>query len=592
MAISASTVFQIQSTATAANANGCGFNPANANFIADGVIASGTGNSPTLTSATYSFVAGDVGAWIWFPAQTNVVQQGFFQIASVSSGVATLSASIGQGILVNSNGSIYNASTVAGITTTASTSSIKYGVDYSQSDSSRYTGTTLTGTTTACTDATNPFTAQMVGNIIHLLSGTGITVGWFEIVSISAGTATLDRSAGTTYSAVTYNTGGAASLGSSTTSQTDLNLFALGTSSATAGNIFFIKQGNYTTQSGATIAVISGNSAWRNRVEGYAVTRGDRPTGYPTETRPILNLGTSSMSGTQVEFLSLSAIGTNSANNFVGGTGYIFRNVKSLNQSTGTGIYDGASVGSIINCECVSYGGIGIQKNSTGLVSGCYLHDCGTYGLLVFSSNDLSIQNNIIMGCLTGALDYFSGGSYANINIVGNTLYGAENKLGIGLSFGSLSVVSNVLMNNILYGFTTAISGSATLSSNYSDYNCFSNNTTDIGSAANWQKGSNDISVNPAFTNVAQITGLTATTTAGNHLVQSGASFISAGVTPGRDYCQIKSGTGAGVAGVYGIVSVDSATQITLDRTITANATADKVWQITTGRNFLPTGLI
>ena len=161
MAISPSTVFQVQNTATAGNVNGGGFNPANANGIADGVIASGTGGSPTLTTAAYTFVAGDVNHWIYFKTQTNMIA-GWYQIASVTTGVATLSAAIGQAQIVTNNRFGTNAS--AGCATTTAPTGVTYLVDYSQSDVARYSNSALTGATTSATDATNPFTTQMVGN--------------------------------------------------------------------------------------------------------------------------------------------------------------------------------------------------------------------------------------------------------------------------------------------------------------------------------------------------------------------------------------------------------------------------------------------
>ncbi len=48
---------------------------------------------------------------------------------------------------------------------------------------------------------------------------------------------------------------------------------------------------------------------------------------------------------------------------------------------------------------------------------------------------------------------------------------------------------------------------------------------------------------------------------------------------------RIVSGTGV-TAGIYGIASVDSETQITTDITLTAEATANKVFSIPVGHNY------
>ena len=63
MALSASTYFEIQSTAAASNINAGGFNPANASMTADLTTDTNTANTaaPIVSSATYNFVAGDVG---------------------------------------------------------------------------------------------------------------------------------------------------------------------------------------------------------------------------------------------------------------------------------------------------------------------------------------------------------------------------------------------------------------------------------------------------------------------------------------------------------------------------------------------------
>jgi hypothetical protein len=73
----------------------------------------------------------------------------------------------------------------------------------------------------------------------------------------------------------------------------------------------------------------------------------------------------------------------------------------------------------------------------------------------------------------------------------------------------------------------------------------------------------------------------------GNTLTKSGATFITSGVVAGRDYVVVTA-TGTGVTGVYGIVSVDSETQITLD-IAPGNSTGDVSAYIVTGRNFTVT---
>lgn len=572
MTISALTVFQIQNTATASNVNAGGFNPSNVNFLTDGAATSATSNSPIFTSASYNFIAGDVGAWIFIKSGTNWTS-GYYQIASVSANAATLSAAIGQGIQVNNN--IYSTQTVAGVATTASSTSATWGIDYSQSDAARYTATDLTGATTTCTSVTNPFTAQMVGNLIHLNSGTGVTAGWYEIVSVSTGTATLDRSAGTTYSVVTYHTGGALSLGSS-----DDDVFELGASSGSGSTRFFIKGGsNITYTLGGVVSIsLAGNDLFPIFIEGYFSTRGDRPKG---STRPIFACGANTFTlNTNFAIISLSWTG-NSANLVNTGSQNISLYSKYMNNSTTmnrTAMTDGGNSRYKEN-EFICYRGIAFTTASAAsTLNSCYIHDSVT-GVTV-TSNSLNLSNNIFIGCSTRSIN--NSANNPSLLILNNTFYGAENNLGIGVGFSSTNY-NITFENNILYGFVTGVNDAAAINvSTYSDYNDYFNNTTDIASLASWQKGPNDIAVNPQFVNISQVTGTTATSVA-TTLTDSSKNFTTAGVVAGRDYLQIISGTGA-TAGIYGITAVGTTT-LTVDLSMGTSSAGNLVYQITIGRN-------
>lgn len=574
MALSASTVFEINSGATASNVNGGGFNPANANMLTDLTTDSNTANtnSPVCSSASYNFVAGDVGHWLYVKSGTNWTP-GWYQIASVASNKATLSAAVGQAIQIANN--LYGTNTVAGCATVGTPTSGTFTIDYSQSTASPFASTDIAlATNTTMTSVTNPFTLVMVGNLIHITAGTGFTVGWYEISSVAAGTATIDRAAGTApLTNGTGKVGGALSLGSS-----DDAVFELAVSSSTASARYFIKNGTYTL--GGTVSVAAnGNAAWPIIYEGYATTRGDRPT---ASTRPILNVGTVIFTGGQLTdhysliFTQSAASGNSTVT--LGTNSKVF-NSKYMNISTTTD-KNALSLGatsSAFYCEAVSYRGYGIDAstNGTGSIFGCYVHDCN---IGIVTGANTEVINCIVNNCVTDAIVVNS----TNNNIIGNTLYGQESKLGVGLA---INVNHAKVINNIIYGFVTGVTGTGTKTSGIDNYNNYYNNTNDVDAATNWQKGANDKALDPVFTSVAQRTGSTATTTAGNHLVQSGATFQTWGVTAGRDFVYISAGTGV-TAGIYGILSVDSETQITADITLSANATADKVWSITTGRDF------
>ncbi len=119
-ALSGNTIWDIRTTGSD-TANGGAFDPAQtAGMFTDGAATSATGNSPVFTSASYNFVAGDVGAWVYIASGTNWTP-GWYQIASVASNAATLSAAIGAAIQGTTNAVNTrfpdHASTVAGCAT-------------------------------------------------------------------------------------------------------------------------------------------------------------------------------------------------------------------------------------------------------------------------------------------------------------------------------------------------------------------------------------------------------------------------------------------------------------------------------------------
>lgn len=102
MAIASTTVWEIRSTATAGNVNGGGFNPARAGAGTDysqqdasqynaADLAGTNANTatPTVTSASHTFVSSDIGNIIFISAGSNWTV-GRYEIISVAGGAATL----------------------------------------------------------------------------------------------------------------------------------------------------------------------------------------------------------------------------------------------------------------------------------------------------------------------------------------------------------------------------------------------------------------------------------------------------------------------------------------------------------------------
>ena len=580
MALSHFNIFEINSGATASNVNGGGFNPGNANMMTDLAATSATGNTPSVTSATYTFVAGDVGHYVYIKSGTDWTP-GWYPIASVTGGAATLSAAVGQAEQEITTQRI-GANTVAGCATVASPTGGTFTIDYSRSTASPFASTDLViATTTTLTSAANPFTLAMVGNLIHITAGTGFTVGWYEIVSVTGITATVDSVCGTLASTGgTGKVGGAISLGGAN----DDAVFELGVALANTGaSRYYIKGGATYTLGGTVTIAADGAVSWLFRCMGYSSIRGDSPTGT---SRPTIACGATVFTSIGNYFSWEDIIFTGTASKvFAMGAANVIKGVKITNSSAtaNRSCTDSTTTNTNhVRCEFISYRGDGSSPGGTqgAHYYGCVFHDSNR-GIATANGNNLNIFNCLFYSNVTAAIDLNSSVVLRAFN---NTLYGAENKLGVGLDILS-GVQLPIVIGNIFYGFETGVVHADTQTTGNDDFNNYYNNTNDVSSAGQWQKGANDIALDPAFTSVQQRTGSTATTSAANVFTQSGATFQTWGVTAGTHYIRVVSGTGV-TAGIYGIASVDSETQLTLDITITADATADKVWSITTGLNW------
>ncbi len=591
MALTSGTVFEIRSTATSGNVNGGGFNPTNTSMMTDLTTDSNTANtnSPVCSSGTYNFTATDVGHWLYIKSGTNWTP-GWYQIVSVANNKATLSAAIGQAIQTDGSVAHYKPNTVAGCATVGTPTSGTFTIDYSQKDASPFASTDIAVvTTTTLTSASNPFTKAMVGNIIHITAGTA-TAGWYEIKSVAVVTATIDRSATTTGINNTGKVGGALSLGSSDDAVFELAIAGSGVVPSTR---YFIQSGTYTLGGAVSIAANGANDQ-KTKWTGYQTLRGDSPA---YANWPVFDCGSNTFTtNTLTEFSNIKFIG--SAAPVFGGTyGGQMINCSFINTSTTAG-RDACNIAAggypiFLGCEFRSLRGQGVSCDAASASSGgpvsftnCTFSDSDV-GLKITTVDGVSstprVLNCLFVNNVTHNIQHSGGTATHNTIIQGNTFYGAENKLGTGILFLTADRFGAV-WNNIFYGLVTGVNNPDTGTNRTSDYNNYFNNTNDVNDNTKWMKGPHDLAVDPSFSSVTQRTGSTATTTAGNHLVQPGATFVTWGVAVG-DVIHVKSGTGP-TAGLYTILTVDSETQITTNETLAADATGDKVWQITTGRNF------
>ncbi len=279
MAFGANGIIEVENGGDDVN-NGGGFNPNSSGFATDGAATSATGTAPVFTSASYNFVAGDVGAKLFIKSGTNWLP-GWYAIASVASNAATLTATIGSAVLYASGPS--GMSTAAGCATTASPTGATWAIDYSQQTAAEITFTDMVigVTTTQFTSVAHPVGPNFVGNYISVTSGTGFTVQRVEVTAFTAAglIATCDKSLGTTAS-----TGGNGRLGGAVASPAIACLITQGGASPM---MVAVKQNATAYSMSATGNVTNGFANHSSGITaqwfGYATNRWP----YNADTRPV-----------------------------------------------------------------------------------------------------------------------------------------------------------------------------------------------------------------------------------------------------------------------------------------------------------------
>jgi Right handed beta helix region len=248
------------------------------------------------------------------------------------------------------------------------------GIDYTQQAAAQLTDTDLatTGVVTTVTSVTGGFTANMVGDLLHVVSGTNWTPGFYEITAFTNGnTVTVDR-APTTAAGVagTGSVGGAlATLGTLSGAMVASNK-AFCTGAFTTGSTITFAQ-SVSTPAAATL---------RTRLIGYTTTRTDNGRATLTLTSTGLSGIMSTGAGLSVEnlFVDCASQGTSTGMTFQSSRGYIL-NCKVANFAT-RGIYIQTSESQISDSEVT--GGLAastLALDTTGGSSNqmvrCYIHD-------------------------------------------------------------------------------------------------------------------------------------------------------------------------------------------------------------------------
>lgn len=425
---------------------GGSFDPSIATGVTDYAATSATGNAPVISSATYNFVAGDVGDWVFIKSGTNWTP-GWYQITSVAANVATVNATIGAAILYNpgNNGTLYN--TVAGCATTASPTGGTGSVDYSQADSHTLSLTDLTFSgAVAGTSVTGGFTPVMVGNALYI-TGAGLTTGrYFLATYVNTGSITTDRTPGTG-TGTTMKVGGALATLAETWSARGM----------IGSNVLWWKNTGTLGMTVATPTSPAGTMSAPTITIGYNALRGDLDSASVFTNHPLIQ----QTSGSGVNFLLIGASNI-LANiicdcNQIGSTGFsvtgsgpvVLINCKGMNAKN-PAIYSVTAVVELIRCYvtgCSTVGTLGaVEVDGGGAAYYCVVAGNAIPGLRSTGTSFITV------GCIfannTGASsDGLSLTAATSVQLSNNICY-ANGRDGIRL--GAAGMLASVICNNVL----------------------------------------------------------------------------------------------------------------------------------------------
>jgi hypothetical protein len=446
------------------------------------------------------------------------------------------------------------------------------GTDYSQQDSPQvvYTDLVIDGTTnTKCTSAGTPFTSVHVDNVMNVVSGTGFTVQRVQILSVSGGVATCDKSLGTLSS-----TGGHANLGGAMATFNGVI-----TANNTAGvapflTVIHIKSGTYTITTGVTLG--SNYSGLNMNFIGYGSTHRDGGT------RPLLTTATNS---TKI-FACYNAY-------------YHFENINWSN-TAGTradGIWSqaGNPYLDLLNCTFDGFAvalngdnGVGSPmsawlrnveiKNSTsdGIrmyywlhTSGCWIHANGRDGIRASGDPAFVIRNSVISGNTGIGINVPNSASRLGLSVISSSVVSNTSDGIFAVNSSQLTIENSIVYSNGGFGLNAGSTIAANIATgsptalvpSSSDYNAYGSNTSGNIRSGYYVAGPHDVtlSANPFTNSGAGDFSLNATAGGGAACKQAAFPGVSLFGTGALDIgaVQTSGGAGGGSAGMLFIPGLD-----------------------------------
>jgi hypothetical protein len=356
------------------------------------------------------------------------------------------------------------------------------GTDFSQQDAAQYTFTNLasvTGTTNPCivTSVSHNFVAADVGNLLHVTAGTNWIPNFFQIVSVAANAATLDRACGT--AAVITN--GTFAVGGAIAALAP----AVQATGRVGSNRFYVKAtGTLTITATLTLntTVTASSTVPPNRIIGYTSSRTDKGKASVTLST---NTGLTAFDGTGItgwylENLNIncSSLGT-STGIALGDNSYAI-NVKVSNCtiagiSLTTSNFESVIDSEVTGCTSACTAAI-LQVGNGGQILRNWIHDNASPGLKF--SNRGTIIFNLFSNNTGATSDAIVSASGDGGVILNNTIYGSGRD---GIRFtgddlvDQITIRNNLIVNSAGQGITGALNAGSPALSQY-DGNAYFNN--------------------------------------------------------------------------------------------------------------------
>ena len=436
MALSVKGVWDVRRSGLATNSSY--FNPSNPNFATDLVATSATFASPVVSSPSYQFVLADVNHWL-FLGPSATWNYGYFPIVSVSGGQATINAAAGAWFTYDQATGQTGVSTLTGCATVANATGGVWGVDYTRSDTPRYSFTDLVinGTTnTNFTSAAFPVGKNFIGNSLNIASGTGFTVQTNEVLSTAGTVGTCDKSLGTLSS-----TGGVAKMGGAYAHPSNCQ------TPVPNSGIMMVKYSPtyYAFPSGLTF------NQSNLMVVGYDTTRtisnndANRPIFQPTNPSVVMITCNSNQRWFNLDFQNPNA----------------FAGVSGIN---------GNNYPVIKNCRFNGFQNYAITMNQAGISEDIELVNCGTSNYAIYASAASTVIRAIAKNCggPGGGVFYGTNGG----SIIDSVCYGHTTNPG----FAGFGLMKNCIAHSGISGASGF--GVAQLLENCISFN---NNGADFG---------------------------------------------------------------------------------------------------------------